>query len=67
MASISSLLSIGGIIELSLDLLPLSALLQFSCIPLFKLCERDYIASFPLKDIAQGVYVTAGRIAIFSE
>ena len=38
-----------------------------SYIPLFKLCERDYIASFSLKDLAQGVYVTAGRIAIDSE
>ena len=30
------------------------------------MCERNYIASFSLEDVAYGVYVTAGRIAIAS-
>ena len=29
--------------------------------------ERDYIASFILEDVAQGVYVTDGRISVASE
>ena len=66
MASISYSLSSGGIIELSLDLSPLSALLPVLVnISSYSNCANMIISQVcPLEDVSQGVYATAGRIAI---
>ena len=69
MASISSALSSIGIIEPSLDLSLLSALLRVLVIILLASnCVNVIISQVCyLEDVAQGVYVTAGRIVIASE
>ena len=69
MASISSSLSSGYIIELSLDSSLLSALLR---VLVNILTSSNYgnviiLPVSPLEDVAQGVYVTAGRIFIAYE
>ena len=68
MASISSLLSSGGIIESSSDSSSHSTSLQFLIISPSSICANVIISLVCyLEDIAQGVYATAGRIAIASE
>ena len=69
MASISSFLSSGGITESSSDLSPLFASLRF-LVHIFPSLDCVNVIISPvcsLEDVAQGVYVTAGRIAIASE
>ena len=67
--SISSLLSSGGIIELSSDLSPISASLRVSD-DKFPSSNCANVIISPvcyLKDVALGVYVTDGHITIASE
>ena len=66
MASMSSLLSSGGIIE---SLLPISASLRVlvHIFPSSNCVNFIILPVCSLKDVALGVYVTAGRIAIFYE
>ena len=69
MASVSSSLSSGGIIGYSSDLSPFSASLQVLVnILVSSKCVNVIIlpVCYP-EDVAQGVYVTAGRIVIASE
>ena len=67
-ASISSSLISGGIIELLLDLSPLSASLRVSYnkFPYSNCANVIILPVCLLGDVAQGVYVTDGRIAIAS-
>ena len=69
MASISSSLGSGGIIESSLDLLPLSTLLRV-LVNMFPSSNCANVITLPVcyfEDVAYGVYIIAGRIAIASE
>ena len=69
MVSIYILLSSGGIIKSLLDLSPFSALLRV-LVHILSSSNCVNVIILPvcsLKDIAQGLYVTAGHIAIASE
>ena len=69
MESISSFPSSGSIIESSSYLSPISASLQF-LVNIFLSSDYDNViisTVCSLEDVAQGVYITAGRIAIAPE
>ena len=68
MASLSSYLSSGGIIESSLDSSPLSALLQVlvNILPSSNCVNFIISPVCSLEDVAQGVHVTDGHVAIAS-